>query len=150
MIGTAAVAPGPGFVPLTDKIGLTLFFLMFVWQLPHFFAIAWMCRKDYQAGGFKMLPSIDPQGNHTAAVLLVTSALMIPVALIPLRVIPELAGWATGTAAAVLGLALVSVSIRFARKRTDANARIVFFGSIIHLPVYLTVLVAESLVRFWL
>ena len=150
MIGTAAVAPGMGFEPLGDKIGLTLFFLMFVWQLPHFFAIAWMCRADYQAGGFKMLPSVDPQGNHTAAVMITTAALMIPVALLPLVVIPELAGWATGAAAVILGLGLVAMSIRFARSRTDKDARAVFFGSIIHLPVYLIVLVGEALVRFWI
>ncbi len=147
MIGTAAVAPGAGFEPLRDHIGLTLFVLMFMWQLPHFFAIAWMCRDDYRAGGFKMLPSVDPAGNHTAAVMIITSLLMIPVALLPLRVIPELAGWATAAAAILLGLGLVWVSIRFAFKRTDTNARIVFFGSIIHLPVYLTVLVIESLLR---
>lgn len=150
MIGTAAVAPGLGFEPLGDKIGFTLFFLMFVWQLPHFFAIAWMCRADYQAGGFKMLPSVDPQGNHTAAVMITTAVLMIPVALLPLIVIPELTGWATGAAAVLLGLGLVAMSIRFARSRTDKDARAVFFGSIIHLPVYLIVLVAEALVRFWI
>jgi len=150
MIGTAAVAPGTGFEPLSDTIGLALFVLMFVWQLPHFFAIAWMCRADYQAGGFKMLPSVDPQGNHTAAVMITTAALMIPVALLPIVVIPELAGWATGAAAVVLGIGLVAMSIRFARTRTDKDARAVFFGSIIHLPVYLIVLVAEALVRFWI
>jgi protoheme IX farnesyltransferase len=150
MIGTAAVAPGSGFEPLADRIGIALFILMFVWQLPHFFAIAWMCRVDYEAGGFKMLPSVDPQGNHTAAVMITTAALMIPVALLPLIVIPDLTGWATASAAIILGLGLVAMSIRFARSRTDRDARAVFFGSIVHLPVYLAVLVAEALIRFWI
>ncbi len=147
MIGTTAVAPGIGFEPLTDRIGLMLFVLMFVWQIPHFFAIAWMCRVDYERGGFRMLPSVDKSGNHTAAVMIGSSILMIPVCLLPLWVIPELSGWATGGAAVVLGLVLVWLSIKFARSRTDRAARVVFFGSIIHLPVYMTVFVAEALIR---
>ena len=147
MIGTAAVAPGVGFEPLTDRIGLMLFVLMFVWQMPHFFAIAWMCRVDYERGGFRMLPSVDESGNHTAAVMIGSSLLMIPVTLLPLWVIPDLSGWATGLTGVVLGLVLVWLSIKFAKSRTDRAARIVFFGSIIHLPVYMTVLVAEALIR---
>ncbi len=147
MIGTTAVAPGGGFEPLTEPVGLMLFFLMFLWQLPHFFAIAWMCRVDYASGGFRMLPIVDPQGNHTAATMVVTSALLIPAGLTPLWITPELSGWATGTASVLLGLMLVVLSLRFAMKRTDRAARVAFFGSIIHLPVYLIVLVAEAGVR---
>lgn len=147
MIGTSAVAPGIGFEPLTDKIGLMLFVLMFVWQMPHFFAIAWMCRVDYERGGFRMLPSVDKSGNHTAAVMIGSSILMIPVSLLPLWVIPELSGWVTGATGILLGMVLVWLSIKFARSRTDRAARVVFFGSIIHLPVYMTVFVAEALMR---
>lgn len=147
MIGTSAVAPGTGFEPLTDPIGLMLFSLMFVWQLPHFFAIAWMCRVDYHKGGFRMLPSVDQSGNHTAAAMIFSSLLLIPISLLPLRYIPELSGWATGTAGVLLGLMLVWLSIKFARLRTDRSARVVFFGSIIHLPVYMAVFVIEAFVR---
>lgn len=147
MIGTSAVAPGMGFEPLTDRIGLMLFVIMFVWQMPHFFAIAWMCRVDYERGGFRMLPSVDESGNHTAAVMIGSALLLIPVSLLPIWVIPELSGWATGIAGLLLGLALVWLSIKFARSRTDRAARVVFFGSIIHLPVYMTVFVAEALIR---
>ena len=147
MIGTAAVAPGTGFEPLTDPIGLMLFVLMFVWQMPHFFAIAWMCRVDYEKGGFKMLPSVDATGNHTATVLIFSSLLLIPVSLLPMKVVPELSGWVTGGTGIVLGLLLVWLSIKFARVRTDKAARRVFFGSIIHLPVYMTVFVAEAFIR---
>lgn len=147
MIGTSAVAPGLGFEPLTDQIGLMLFVIMFVWQMPHFFAIAWMCRVDYERGGFRMLPSVDKSGNHTAAVMIGSALLLIPVTLLPLWIIPELSGWTTGVAGVLLGLILVWLSIKFARTRTDRAARVVFFGSIIHLPVYMTVFVAEALVR---
>jgi len=147
MIGTAAVAPGSGFEPLLDPIGLMLFVLMFVWQMPHFFAIAWMCRVDYEKGGFRMLPSVDASGGHTAAVMIFSSLLLIPVSLLPMRVVPELSGWVTGGTGILLGLLLVWLSVKFARVRTDKAARVVFFGSIIHLPVYMTVFVAEALVR---
>ena len=147
MIGTAAVAPGSGFDPLTDPIGLMLFSLMFVWQLPHFFAIAWMCRVDYHKGGFRMLPSVDKTGNHTAAAMIFSSLLLIPISLLPIKYIPDLSGWVTGIAGVLLGLMLVWLSIKFARVRTDRAARVVFFGSIIHLPAYMTVFVIEAILR---
>lgn len=147
MIGTTAVAPGVGFEPLTERVGLMLFCIMFLWQLPHFFAIAWMCRVDYESGGFRMLPIVDPQGNHTAATMVITSAMLIPAGLTPLWITPELSGWATAIAAVLLGLMLVWLSLKFAFTRSDRAARVAFFGSIIHLPVYLIVLVAEAGVR---
>ena len=151
MIGTTAVAPGEGFSPLVEPIGLMLFCIMFLWQLPHFFAIAWMCRVDYEAGGFRMLPIVDPVGNHTAATMVVTSALLIPAGLAPLWITPELTSiWITGMASILLGGMLVILSFKFAIKRTDRAARVAFFGSIIHLPVYLIVLVAEAGVRGFL
>ncbi len=146
-IGTTPAAPATGFNLLIEPIGLMLFMLMFVWQLPHFFAIAWMCKDDYKAGGFRMLPIVDPQGNHTALAMIVTSALLIPCGLSPLWIIPELAGFFTAAASILLGALLIYLSIKFAITRTDQAARKVFFGSIIHLPVYLTVLVAESAIR---
>ena len=147
MIGTTAVAPGTGFAPLADPVGLMLFSLMFLWQLPHFFAIAWMCRADYEAGGFRMLPIVDPLGNHTAATMVVTSGLLIPAGLAPIWITPELSGWATGIASVLLGGMLVWLSLIFAIKRTDRAARVAFFGSIIHLPVYFVVLVSEAGIR---
>jgi len=124
-----------------------LFVLMFVWQLPHFFAIAWMCRRDYERGGFRMLPSIDSRGDHTAAVLIGSSIMLIPVTLAPLWIVPDLASWATGIAGSMLGIGMIAMSVRFARRRTDASARAVFFGSIAHLPIYMLVFVAEALAR---
>jgi len=152
MIGTTAigitpVAPATGFDLLLEPIGLMLFTLMFVWQLPHFFAIAWMGREDYKAGGFRMLPIVDPIGNHTAATMIATSALLIPCGLAPLWIIPELTGWFTAVAAVLFGSLLVYLSLRFAFTRTDQAARKVFFGSIVHLPIYLIVLVVEATVR---
>ena len=147
LIGTCALSQATGFAKLADPIGLMLFTLMFVWQLPHFFAIAWMCRRDYERGGFRMLPAIDASGNHTAAIMIFTSLLLIPVTLAPLRIVPDLAGIPTALAAVILGLLMVALSIKFAVARTDRAARTVFFGSIIHLPLYMLVFVADALAR---
>lgn len=147
MIGTAAVAPGVGFEPLTDPIGLTLFALMMVWQIPHFLAIAWMCRADYEKGGFRMLPAVDPTGRLTAGIIVGTSLLLIPVSASVVFAAPDLLGWATIAACVLLGLLLVALGMRVVLQPTEKTARAVFIGSIIHLPVVLIVMVAEALVR---
>ncbi len=147
MIGTSAVAPGSGFEPLADPIGLALFALMTVWQIPHFLAIAWMCRADYELGGFRMLPAIDPTGRFTAWTIVGSSVLLIPVSATVVFAAPGLLGWATIAACALLGLLLVALGVRVAVQPTEKTARAVFIGSIIHLPVLLLVMVAEALVR---
>lgn len=147
MIGTAAVAPGTGFEPLADPIGLALFALMMVWQIPHFLAIAWMCRTDYAAGGFRMLPAIDPTGKLTAWIIVGTSLLLIPVSASVAFVVPDLLGWPTITACVLLGLMLVGLGTRVALAPTEKSARAVFLGSIIQLPVILLVMVVEAIVR---
>lgn len=147
MIGTAAVAPGVGFEPLADPIGLALFALMMVWQIPHFLAIAWMCRADYEQGGFRMLPAIDPTGKLTAWIIVGSSLLLIPVSASIVFTAPALLGWPTIAASVALGLLLVALGMRVAIHPTDKTARAVFIGSIIHLPVLLLVMVAEAVLR---
>ncbi len=147
MIGTAAVAPGTGFQPLADPIGLALFFLMTVWQIPHFLAIAWMCRSDYELGGFRMLPAIDPTGKLTAWIIVASSLLLIPVSAGVVFTIPDLLGWPTIAACVLLGLPMVALGMKVALHPTEKTARAVFIASIIHLPVVLMVMVAEALIR---
>src|SRR5229473_612488 len=66
-----------------DAAALALFLIMFVWQFPHFYAIAWMYREDYALGGIKMLPVIEPNGESTARRIVVFSVLLIPISLVP-------------------------------------------------------------------
>ena len=147
MIGTSAVSTAPGFEPLADPIGLALFALMMVWQIPHFLAIAWMCRADYELGGFRMLPAIDPTGKLTAWIIVATSVLLIPVSASIVFIIPDLLGWGTIIASVGLGLLLVAYGMRVAVHPTEKMARKAFIASIIHLPVLLLVMVGEALVR---
>jgi len=115
-----------------------LFSLMFVWQLPHFLAIAWMCREDYARGGLPMLSVIDRDGRLTGLQAMLWAATLVPVSQLP-----TLAGLATGVyaiGALVLGIGHFVLAAGFARRPTDGNARALFYGSITYLPLLWTLM----------
>lgn len=113
--------------------GWTLFAIVFLWQIPHFMALAWMYRDDYRNAGFPMLPVVEPDGLRTGQQALLYSAALLPVSIGPSVV--GIAGWTYFWLALVLGVGLLVLSARFARSRTDASARELFFGSIVYLPL---------------
>jgi len=115
--------------------------LLFVWQIPHFFALAWMYRDDYRRGGFAMLPVLDESGRITAETVLLTSLLLVPLAM--LVTLFGIAGWWFAAGALLLGVWLSLLAVRFRRLRTAAAARAVFIGSIIYLPLILALLVLD-------
>ncbi len=115
--------------------------LLFVWQLPHFLALAWMYRDDYRRGGFAMLPLSDPTGRLTAQTMVLTSLILVPLGLA--GVIYGVAGWWFGGAAVLLGLWMTTASVRFLLNSTDQNARRAFFVSIAYLPLLLLVMVID-------
>ena len=110
-----------------------LFAIVFLWQLPHFLAIAWMCRDDYARAGFPMLPVIEPDGRSTGRQSVAYAAALLPVSLAP--TIAGMAGPAYFIGALLLTLGFLALTIRFARSRSNADARAVFFGSITYLPI---------------
>jgi protoheme IX farnesyltransferase len=111
----------------------TLFGIMFLWQLPHFLAIAWMYREDYARAGFPMLPVLEPDGRSTGRQAVVYAAALVPVSLAP--TLMHMTGPIYFAGALALGLAFLWLTIRFARSRSVGDARRVFFGSIIYLPL---------------
>ena len=119
--------------------GASLFAIVFLWQIPHFMAIAWLYRDDYGAAGFPMLPVVDPGGARAGRQALVYSILLVPVSLIPAFV--GVAGPIYGGVALVLGVAMAALAVRFNRARTDATARALFFASITYLPLLWIVMV---------
>jgi protoheme IX farnesyltransferase len=123
--------------------GLALFAIVFLWQMPHFMAIAWMYRDDYRNAGFPMLSVIDPGGRRAGR-----QALVYAVALVPASVLPTIIGM-TGAAYAVvtlvLGLALLGLAARFATAPSDRSARWLFLGSIVYLPLSWIAMVADRL-----
>ena len=121
--------------------GWTLFAIVFLWQIPHFMAIAWMYRDDYRSAGFPMLPVIEPDGRRTGQQALLYAAALLPVSLGPTVV--GLAGWVYFGIALVLGIGLLVLSAAFARSRTDRSARTLFLASIIYLPLIWTAMVLD-------
>lgn len=108
---------------------------LFCWQMPHFMALAWLCRDDYRAGGFRMLSALDATGRRTAAV-----GLRHALALVPLGVGAEAAGVATSAfawEAAALGAMLVVPAARFVAAPSQAGARGLFRASLLYLPLAL-------------
>jgi protoheme IX farnesyltransferase len=113
--------------------GLALFAIVFLWQVPHFMAIAWLYRDDYAKAGFPMLPVIDPEGRRAGRQAVVYAALLIPVSLVPALV--GLSGTFYLAFALTSGIILLWLAIRFASTRSDATARSLFLGSITYLPL---------------
>lgn len=121
--------------------GWTLFAIVFLWQIPHFMAIAWMYRDDYRSAGFPMLPVVEPDGRRTGRQALLYAAALLPVSIGPTVV--GVAGWVYFGFALVLGIGLLVLSAAFARSRTDRSARTLFLASIIYLPLIWTAMVLD-------
>ena len=121
--------------------GWTLFAIVFLWQIPHFMAIAWMYRDDYRSAGFPMLPVLEPDGRRTGR-----QALLYAIALLPFSLAPSFVG-VSGSIylwiALVLSSALLVLAARFAADRSDSAARWLFFGSITYLPLIWTAMVLD-------
>jgi len=123
--------------------GWGLFAILVFWQLPHFFAIAWMYRDEYAKAGFVMLPNIDPDGHRTARQALSHTLLLLPVSLCPF--VFQLTGKFYLAGALILGFAFLYYAIQFARELTMARARQLFLVSILYLPLLLTVMVCDKI-----
>jgi heme o synthase len=113
--------------------GVALFAIVFLWQIPHFMAIAWLYRDDYAAAGFPVLPVVEPDGRRAGRDAVVCAAALVPVSLAP--ALTHVAGAGYLAAAAVLGAGLLWLAARFAVARSDRSARALFFGSITYLPL---------------
>lgn len=123
--------------------GWALFAILFFWQLPHFFAIAWIYRDEYARAGFKMLPGIDPDGQRTAQQALSNTLALLAVSLCPF--VFKMAGLTYLAGAIILGTGFLWCAIQFSRYLTLGRAKQLFFASIIYLPLLLILLVWDKL-----
>jgi protoheme IX farnesyltransferase len=123
--------------------GAALFAIVFLWQIPHFMAIAWLYRDDYSKAGFPMLPVLEPDGRKAGRQAIFYAALLLPASLVPS--FTGLSGSAYFAVALVLGIVLVWLAGRFARTRTDRSARTLFLGSIVYLPLIWIAMVWDKL-----
>ena len=125
-----------------DWGGASLFAIVFLWQIPHFMAIAWLYREDYGRAGFPMLPVIDPQGLRAARQSLAYGALLVPVSVLPAAF--GVAGAIYLWIALALGVVLLWLAARFMAARNDGTARALFYASITYLPLIWIAMIADK------
>lgn len=142
-----ALPPLMGWTASTDEISLgawALFAMLFLWQFPHFLAIAWMYKEEYAKAGILMLPVIEPEGKITARQIVIFAALLLPVSLSPFF-IPNFFDGAPGLVyligASLLGLWFLAASVRAARAKTVEQARKLLLVSVLYLPLIFALLV---------
>ncbi len=136
-----------GWAAVTGEIGggaWVLFFILFFWQLPHFLAIAWIYKEDYERGGFPVLPVLDVDGDLTGRQIIVNCLALISVSLLP--TVLGLTGAVYFVGALVLGLVYLTSGIRLARRKSNRYAKQLLHASIIYLPLLLTLMLLDKTV----
>lgn len=146
MVGAfpGAVPPLIGWAAARGTIGLeswVLFAILFLWQFPHFLAIAWMYREDYSRAGILMLPVVEPDGKVTAQQIVVYTVLLLPVSLLP--TVLGISGKVYLYGAIVLGLLFLFSSLRAAFSKSRQEARRLLLASVIYLPLLFILMVLD-------
>lgn len=139
-----AIPPMGGWAAATGRLDAgawVLFAILFIWQHPHFYAIAWMFKEDYGKGGFKMLPVVEPDGKSTFRQIVLFSILLIPVSLLPTVI--GLSGHVYFLGALVLGGWMLFRGMVLAWSGSVADARRVLTASVVYLPVLLGLILAD-------
>ena len=140
-----AIPPMIGWAAVTGRLDAgawMVFAILFLWQMPHFFAIGWMHRDDYARGGFAILAVDDTEGRASGRQSVLYSAILLPVSLLPW--IYGISGASYALGAGLAGAAFLYSSVLFASRRTRNSARSLFFVSILYLPVVMTLLVLDG------
>ena len=146
MVGAfpGAVPPLIGWAAARSEIGLeawVLFAILFLWQFPHFLAIAWMYREDYGRAGILMLPVVEPEGRVTAQQIVVYTVLLLPVSLLP--AVLGTSGKIYLVGAIVLGLLFLYSSVRAAMSKSRQEAKRLLLASVIYLPLLFILMVVN-------
>lgn len=139
-----AMPPLIGYAAAAHKLTIEAWVLgaiLFLWQFPHFYAIAWMYRDDYSRAGIKMLPVVEPDGESTARQILIYSVLLIPISLLPKWL--GMTGTIYMVGAILLGLAFLYAGIRVSMDRTGVRARRVLLASVVYLPALYCLMVFD-------
>jgi protoheme IX farnesyltransferase len=140
-----AIPPMMGWTAAMGALGpeaIALFGILFLWQMPHFLAIAILYKRDYAAGGFKMLPVVDPDLTLTSRMIVLYGLALVPVSLTPVGV--GMAGAVYLTGATLMSLAFLSYCVSCAVSKERVDARKLFFASIIYLPLLFALLMLDK------
>ena len=122
-----------------DVAAWVLFAILFLWQFPHFLAIAWMYREDYGRAGIRMLPVVEPEGRVTGQQIIAYSLMLVPVSLLP--TVLGISGKFYFATALVLGLLFLASGIRVALSKSNQHARQLLLVSVFYLPLLFGVMV---------
>ena len=122
-----------------------LFAILFLWQFPHFHAIAWIYREDYARAGIKMLPTVDREGRRTFRQIVLYAAALLAVSLLP--TVMGLAGITYFFGALVVSTALLQVCLWAASSKTNARAKWLMHATVLHIPVLLGLMVYDKIAR---
>ncbi len=140
-----ALPPVIGYTAARGELGIEaylLFVVLFLWQLPHFLAIAWMYRLDYARAGLPLLAVVDPQGHSTFRQIVLGCMVLLPVGLLP--TVTGVSGIGYFMAALAAGAIFLGFGIALAFGRTRRHARSVFFASLVYLPVVFTAMLIDK------
>jgi protoheme IX farnesyltransferase len=140
-----AMPPLIGYAASSGRLNFEagiLYAILFLWQFPHFYAIAWMYRDDYARAGIRMLPVVEPDGDSTARRILWFSLALIPISLAPSFF--SMAGNVYLFGALVLGALVLSAGVRVSSQRTVLRARQVLLASVVYLPLLYGLLVLDG------
>ena len=140
-----ALPPVIGWVAINDTLSIQawiLFSIMFLWQMPHSLAIAWLYREDYARAGFRLLPVIEPDGRSTGRQVVTNCLALLAVGLLPTLV--GLAGPRYFVVAFCLGCLFLWYGILLAQTRSRESARQLMFVSLVYLPVLLTAMALDK------
>jgi protoheme IX farnesyltransferase len=140
-----AMPPLIGYAAAANQLtpdAWVLYAILFLWQFPHFYAIAWMYREDYSRAGIQMLPVVEPDGASTSRQILIYAGLLIPISLMPSWL--GMAGALYFVGALALGLMFLYSGVRVAFDRTRPRARQVLLASVLYLPVLYALMVVDA------
>jgi protoheme IX farnesyltransferase len=154
-VWATAIGAFPGAIPpligwaaaagTLDRGAWLLFAILFLWQFPHFYAIAWMYREDYARAGILMLPVVDREGTRTFRQIILTAVALVGASLLP--AVMGLAGVRYFFGALVVSTALVQVCLWAASSRTNVRAKWLMHATVLHIPVLLGLMIFDKIPR---
>jgi protoheme IX farnesyltransferase len=139
-----ALPPVMGYAAATGRLGIeawAMFAILFLWQLPHFLAIAWLYRDDYARAGLPMLPVVDPDGRATCRQILVGCLTLLPIGLAPAAI--GMSGRLYFAGALIAGAAFLAFGLALTLRRTRWHARALFFASLVYLPLVFALMLVD-------
>ncbi|MBD0326394.1 MAG: protoheme IX farnesyltransferase, partial [Pyrinomonadaceae bacterium] len=140
-----AMPPLMGWTAASGRMGVgawVLFAILFLWQFPHFLAIAWMYREDYERAGIRMLPVVEPAGRVTGQQIVAYTLMLLPISLLPTFL--GISGQVYFFGAIVLGLLFLYSSLRAAFSKSRQQARQLLLASVLYLPLLFVLMVLNQ------